>query len=358
MKTFDSIDVIIVGAGIIGVSLALELRRRGLHVLVLDRGQPGAEASTAGAGMLAATEVDGPPALLELARLGAEMYPDFVRQAEADSGMPGFSIDFSRQGAICLGHKLLPGERFLSDAELAALEPALAASSLPATFIAEDFVDPRSLMPALVASAKRRGAHIHSGSEVISLLEEGVKENTRIAGVRTRQTEYHAPIVVNCGGAWTSQLTPSIPARPVKGHMLALIPSRPHPISHVIRHRESDVYLVPRRDGQIAVGSTVEEAGFDKRVDPDAIQRLQQLAANLLPELGEARIHQAWTGLRPGTPDKLPILGSTALTGYFVATGHFRNGILLAPATARVMADLITGAPLAIDLASFVPSRF
>jgi glycine oxidase len=345
-----SLDVIIVGAGIIGVSLALELRCRGMNVLVLERGQPGAEASTAGAGMLAATEVDGPPALQELARLGAQMYPHFVRSAEEDSGL---TVDFNRLGAICLGESR-PGELPLSDAELAALEPALSASSLPATFVVEDFVDPRTLMPALIAAAKHHGAHIHAGSEVVALLSE----NNRVAGVRTTQTEYHAPIVVNCCGAWSANVSPGIPSRPVKGHMLALLPSRPHPIRHVIRHRASDVYLVPRRDGHIAIGSTVEEAGFDKRVDPDTILRLHQLAANLLPELGEARIHHSWTGLRPGTPDKLPILGATALPGCFIATGHFRNGILLAPPTALVMADLLIEVPPAIDLTPFVPSRF
>lgn len=346
----QSFDAIIAGAGIIGVSLALELRRRGMNVLILDRAQPGAEASTAGAGMLVATEIDGPPALQELARRGAEMFPDFVRAAAAESGI---SIDFNRHGALCLGD-LRPGESALSDAELAALEPALAASSLPATFVAEDFVDPRSLMPALVASAKHRGVHLHAGSPVISLLVAGA----RIAGVRTVQTEYSSPIVVNCCGAWAAELSPTIPSRPVKGHMLSLLPARPHPLRHVIRHRETDLYLVPRRDGHLAVGSTVEEAGFDKRVDPDVILRLHQLAANLLPELGKARIHHSWTGLRPGTPDKLPILGATALSGSFVATGHFRNGILLAPATAMVMADLITHEPSAIDLTPFAPGRF
>ncbi len=351
MKSFDApLDAIIVGAGIIGVSLALELRRRGLNVLVLDRGQPGAEASTAGAGMLAATEVDGPPELRELAHLGARMYPHLVRSAEEDSGL---TIDFNRQGAICLGDPR-PGESPLSDPELAALEPALSASSLPATFVAEDFVDPRTLMPALIAAAKHCDVHIHAGSEVIGL----ISESNRAVGVRTTQTEFHAPIVVNCCGAWSAELSPDIPARPIKGHMLALLPARPHPIRHVIRHRENDVYLVPRRDGHIAVGSTVEEAGFDRRVDPDAVLRLHQLAANLLPELGEARIHHSWTGLRPGTPDKLPIMGTTALPGCFVATGHFRNGILLAPATALVMADLITNSPPVIDLSPFVPSRF
>lgn len=346
----QSFDAIIVGAGIIGTSLALELRQRDLEVLLLDRGQPGQEASTAGAGMLAACEVEGPPALRELARLGAAMYPAYVREAEQESGR---SIDFNRSGAIRLSD--VPGIDHVSPDELAKLEPALAGTSLFADFVEEDFVDPRTLMPALFGWAERRGVHIHGGSEVTALLTE----NRVLRGVRTARTSFNAPIVVNCAGAWAGALADvPIPARPVKGHMLTLLPSRPHPIQHVLRHCESDVYLVPRRDGHIAVGSTLEEAGFDKRVDTDTIQRLHQEAANILPELGEARIHEVWTGLRPGTPDKLPILGATGISGYFVATGHFRNGILLAPSTARMVASIITGVKSDIDPSPFAAARF
>lgn len=348
MKSFDAI---LMGAGVIGLSCALELRRRGLDVLLLDRGEPGQEASGAGAGMLAATEVEGPQALRELARMSAELYPDFVREAESESGL---SVDFNRRGAICLGGDPGPGANPLSDAELAALEPALATSSLPASFVAEDFVEPRSLMATLVASAKQRGVHVHGGSEVVAVGEQA----GRAVGVRTSRATFQAPVVVNCCGAWAGQLMFGPPTRPVKGHMLALLPARPHLIRHVIRHRKTDVYLVPRRDGHIAVGSTVEEVGFDKRVVPETIQRLHQLAADLVPELGEARIHEGWTGLRPGTPDKLPIMGMASIPGHYVATGHFRNGILLAPATAQVMADVITGARPKIELEPFRPSRF
>ncbi|HUS20351.1 MAG TPA: glycine oxidase ThiO [Terriglobales bacterium] len=351
MNKLDALDVIVIGAGIIGVSISLELRRRGLEVLVLDRGEPGGEASSAGAGMLAATEVDGPPQLREFARQSALLFPAFVRAAESDSGL---SIDFNRHGAICLGDEPCQSGQRLTDAQLVALEPSLAASSLPAWFLTEDFVDPRTLMPALIESARRLGVHIHSGSEVATLMNDDAK----VLGVLTSRTEFRAPRVINCCGAWSSAFSPEIPVRPVKGHMVSLIPARPHPIRHVLRYREADVYLVPRRDGHIVVGSTVEEAGFDKRVDPDIINRLHQLAADILPELGEARIHQSWAGLRPCTPDRLPILGPGPLSGYFLATGHFRNGILLAPATAMAMADLVTGAKPRIDLSPFSPARF
>jgi glycine oxidase len=183
--------------------------------------------------------------------------------------------------------------------------------------------------------------------------------------------------VVNCAGAWSGQLSgiATIPTRPVKGHMLDIIPAQqlaPHTTTSgsgegvarkaaaLLRHvvRSADVYLVPRSDGRIVIGSTVEDVGYDKRVVIGTIQRLHQAAANLVPELGEARIHESWTGLRPGSPDGLPILGATAIPGYFVATGHYRDGILLAPITAQVMAQLIAGQKPDCDLLPFSPSRF
>jgi len=130
----------------------------------------------------------------------------------------------------------------------------------------------------------------------------------------------------------------------------------PHVIKHVIRAPE--VYLVPRTDGRILIGSTLEEAGYDKRTDPDTIHRLHQAAIRLIPALQHARILEDWAGLRPGTPDDLPILGATGVRRYFVATGHFRDGILLSPVTAKVMAQLITGEKLAYDISAFSAERF
>jgi glycine oxidase len=159
--------------------------------------------------------------------------------------------------------------------------------------------------------------------------------------------------------------------RPVKGHMLDVIPksklagavSATAPSAHaqmLLRHvvRAPNAYLVPRTNGRIVIGSTVEDAGFEKRVVPKIIQGLHQRAANLCPQLGEARIHESWTGLRPGTPDGLPIVGATPLAGYYVATGHFRDGILLAPITAKIMTDVIRGIAPEFELSAFSPERF
>jgi glycine oxidase len=179
----------------------------------------------------------------------------------------------------------------------------------------------------------------------------------RVSGVGTDKTHYAAPVVVNCAGAWAGQIGPhQFPTRPVKGQMLAVV-GVPHGVlRHVIRSPE--VYLVPRSDGRILIGATVEEAGYDKRTNADTIQRLHQAAVEMIPALAKGRVLEAWAGLRPGTPDDLPIMGATATPGYFVATGHFRDGILLAPVTAFVMAQLITGAKPEHELAAFSAHRF
>jgi len=160
---------------------------------------------------------------------------------------------------------------------------------------------------------------------------------------------------VNCAGAWAGKISPhQFPTRPVKGQMLCVV-GGPR-VNHVIRAPE--VYLVPRSDGRLLIGSTIEEAGFDKRTDADTIQRMHRAAVALVPELERARVLEDWAGLRPGTPDDLPILGATSTPGYFVATGHFRDGILLAPVTAHVMAQVVTGSKPELDLAPFSPARF
>ncbi|MGC2479821.1 MAG: FAD-dependent oxidoreductase, partial [Candidatus Sulfotelmatobacter sp.] len=214
-------------------------------------------------------------------------------------------------------------------------------------------VDPRALTAAALQTAKRRAVDISSGDEVTAInVSDG-----RVAGVFTTKTSFHAPKVINCAGAWSGQIAPlAFPTRPVKGQMLCLLSPSHNLLKHVIRAPE--VYLIPRSDGRILVGATVEEAGFDKRTDVETIQRLHRAAIDLIPELRNAKILEDWAGLRPGTPDALPILGPTAAPGYYVATGHFRDGILLAPITAQVMAEVITGTSCNYDLKPFSSARF
>jgi glycine oxidase len=181
--------------------------------------------------------------------------------------------------------------------------------------------------------------------------------DNRVTGITTTKTAFLATKVVNCAGAWSGQLGPlPIPTRPVKGQMVCVAMHPRDLVKHVIRSPE--VYLIPRSDGRLLAGATVEEAGFDKRVEPSTIKRLHNAALALVPRLAESRILEDWAGLRPGTPDALPILGATVIPGYYVATGHFRDGILLAPITAHVMAHVITGEKPEFDLDAFSPGRF
>ncbi len=342
-------DVIIVGGGIIGLSLAIELRKQNAQVLIVERGEPGREASHAAAGMLADSEIEG--SLKSVAQASALMYPEFVHELQDESGI---KCDLRDQGTLqftsSLDH-LLTEIGSPNSKEIADLEPVLAPSTVPIVHLKERSVDPRSLTAAALKAAKHRGVDISSGTEVLEvLLAEG-----KTTGVRADKSSYNAPIIVNCSGAWAGQLGPvPIPIRPVKGQILCVVEGPT--LQHVIR--TDDVYIVPRTDGRILIGSTAEEAGFDKRTNPDAIRRLHQSATNLIPALKESRTLEAWAGLRPGTPDKLPILGATATPGYFVATGHFRDGILLAPITAHVMAHVITGKRPDYDITPFSADRF
>lgn len=345
-------DVVIVGGGIIGLSLSIALRKRGATVLIVERAEPGREASHAAGGMLVDCALETPPALQPLATASARMYPEFAYELEAESGM---KVDLRDYGTI-----LFPSTEHLAqtraaypEANLTELEPALTGSSRPAFYLKERTVDPRALTAAAWKAAKNRGVDFSSGDEVTAVnVTDG-----RATGVAAKKSTFLADKVVNCAGAWSGQIPPNaFPTRPVKGQIVCLaMPSR-NLLKHVIRSPE--VYLIPRSDGRLLVGATVEEAGFDKRTDADTIQRLHHAALALVPDLDNAKILESWAGLRPGTPDALPILGVTATHGYYVATGHFRDGILLAPITAEVMAAVIEGRTPEYDLTPFTPARF
>ncbi|MBZ5566801.1 MAG: glycine oxidase ThiO [Acidobacteriia bacterium] len=350
MKTWDAI---IVGGGIIGMSLAYSLKKHGTQVLVVERGEPGREASHAAAGMLADLDPHTPEALRPMATASARMYPEFVHELQDESGS---RADLRDDGTIyfpdpkatlgATAAEMTDGEK------LKALEPWLRYTGV-AVSLKERSVDPRALMAALLKVAKHREIQIASGSPATGLM----LNHGAVVGVKTARTEFYAPVVVNCAGAWASAFGPGrTPTKPVKGQMLALIPSRRNLLRHVVR--APTVYLVPRSDGRIVVGSTLEDAGFDKQVNPNTIQHLHQKAAELLPELGQARILEAWAGLRPGTPDGLPILGRGDVEGYFLATGHYRDGILMAPITAVVVTQFIHGVQPEFDLKEFAPERF
>ncbi len=349
-------DVVVIGGGIIGLSLAIALHKRGVRVLVVERGEPGREASYAAAGMLADCPLEMPAALQTFAAASARMYPEFVHELQDESGI---NIDLRDQGTLLLtapedlSSRPQFGAEHKLEVPLTELEPALALPETSVFYLKERSVDPRALVAAAMKAAKHRGIDISSGTTVTDF----IFSDGRVAGVITDKTKYPARYVVNCAGAWSGSLTlHRLPTRPVKGQMLAVASAQPNLVRHVIR--TPDVYLVPRTNGRILIGSTLEEAGFDKRTDASTIQRLHQAAIRLVPALKEALMLEAWAGLRPGTPDDLPILGETTTPGYLVATGHFRDGILLTPVTAHVMAQVITGAQPDHDIATFSPRRF
>jgi glycine oxidase len=347
-------DVIVIGGGIIGLSLSIKLRKKGARVLVVERGEPGREASHAAGGMLVDCQLETPAPLQTLATASARMYPEFVYEIEVESGK---KVDLRDQGTILFRSSAHVSHPALANcglpATLGELEPALAVSEHPAFYLRERSVDPRALVAAAWQAAKRRGVDFSSGDEVT---EVNVSDG-RVIGVSTIKTSFDSAKVVNCAGAWSGKIVPfAFPTRPVKGQMLCLIMQPRDLIKHVIR--SPHVYLIPRSDGRLLVGTTVEESGFDKRTDAATIKSLHDAALRLVPRLADARILESWAGLRPGTPDALPILGATETPGYYVATGHFRDGILLAPVTAQVMADVIMESNCKYDLASFSPARF
>src|SRR6267154_419847 len=341
-------DVIIAGGGIIGLSLSIALRKSGATVLIVERGEPGREASSAAGGMLVDCSLETHVALQSLATASARLYPEFIHQIETESGM---KVDLRDQGAIIFP---LPEQvhqyaglnpAALLNAPLAELEPALARDSRVAFHLKERSVDPQALAAAAVKASKHRGVDFSSGDPATSVN----LSNGRVTGLTTTKTTFLAPKVINCAGAWAGQIAPhKFPTRPVKGQMLSLAAPTRTLLSHVVRAPE--VYLIPRSDGRIVVGTTVEQVGFDKRTDLPTIQRLYRAAVKMIPALRDAKILRDWAGLRPGTPDGLPILGATATSGYYVATGHFRDGILLAPITAQVMADVVAGTRCSQDL--------
>ena len=356
-------DVVVIGGGIIGLSLAWKLARRSARVLVIERGEPGKEASYAGGGMIADLDPVLPAELGELAHRSAALYPEFVAGLKAASG---YAIDLRDDGVIAFEEHPIDereGIRAISSEEALALEPRLKIPPDPAYTMRERAVDPRDITAALRKALEGKVA-IVCGEAVLRVS----REHGRASGVETPRASYAAPCVVNCAGAWASQVAgPRLPTAPVKGHMVALafpdelaMPPEERESRRVLRHvlRSRWCYIIPRSNGRYVVGSTVEPAGFDKALNAYRVKRLHEAAARLIPHFAEAKIAEAWTGLRPGSPDNLPMLGETELPGYFAATGHYRDGILLAPITAELIGELVLGGKADPALERFRPQRF
>jgi glycine oxidase len=348
-------DICIAGAGIIGLSLALELHHRGARVTVLDQSTPLSEASTAAAGMLASGDPHNPPQLHSLSELSLSLYPAFLDRLNILSGIRvPFQTHITLQ-ALPSGFANTTNE--LSAAELARLLPALNPGHHRFIVLDEHSIDPRQLATALLGAIHACTIDLRPDTPVLS-----TRSINNAVEIQTPSSILRAKQFVDCTGAWASITSPlpNLHVAPKKGQMLALALSPSLPLHIVVRTPR--IYIVPRLSGPNAgraiIGATIEDAGFDKTLHLSDIAYLRSLAASLLPPLADAPQLEAWAGLRSATPDGLPLLGPLPThPNHFIATGHYRNGILLAPATAHVMTQLISGVAPSIDLAPFSPAR-
>ncbi len=366
MKTFDAI---IVGGGIIGGSLAFELATRKVSVLIIDRQVPGQEASWAAAGMLAPEPESAEDIhILPLASISLAIYPRFVQAIEEASGLPA---QFRRDGTL----KLYFGPDGKSERDRAAtsqrdaglavelvsmtqareLEPSIATNAAAAAWLPyECSVDPRALTHATLTAAERNGVEFSRGTAV----ERALTRDGRCDGVVTAGETFHSKHVIiaaGCFSAGVDGMSRYASTSPVRGQIVALQPAKDAPKCVL---RADHGYVVPRNDGRIIAGSTSENVGFEKQVTTEGIRQILRAATELAPSLASAVIVDAWSGLRPDTPDHLPILGPTDIEGLWIATGHYRNGILLAPGTARVMGEWIVDGMPSLALEKFSPLRF
>ena len=344
-------EICIAGAGIIGLSLALELHHRGVTVIVYERSAPLSQASTAAAGMLAVSDPENPQELRALSDFSLSLYPEFLHRIELLSGK---TVPFQTSITLQASHK---GD-VISGADATALVPQLVQGDHRFFRLEEFSLDPRQLAQALLAAVRAAGIPLHSDSPVLEVhsLHETVEVITTVGPVRAQR-------FIDCAGAWagvSSELPPQT-IMPRKGQMLALELPASLPLEVVVR--APGIYIAPRTKGPNAgraiVGATIEDKGFDTVVHPDDITRLHARAAELLPPLASARVLESWAGLRPATADGLPLLGELpGRPNHLIAAGHYRNGILLAPATATVLADIVTASTPTLDVARFSPERF
>ncbi|MBF0158418.1 MAG: glycine oxidase ThiO [Magnetococcales bacterium] len=354
---------VIVGAGVMGCACALRLLQRGWRVTLLERAVPGAESSASAAGILGAqSEVASAGPFLELCLASRSRFRHYAQELAELSHV---SIDYETSGvlevAMDAGEGRLVAARaawmldrglrveVLDRDQACRLEPGLNPQIIGANYYPDDHqVDPDRLSRALAVAVSRLGGMFRGGTVTGLARGQGC-----VTGVHVDHELIAADAVIIAAGAWSSRLAGVPPLRtevkPLAGQIVQL-EQRPAQMRHVIYSCQG--YVVPRTDGRVLLGSTLEERGYDKAVTLDGVRRITTMAADLVPGLRQARWITAWSGLRPATGDGLPLLGPTSLPGLFMATGHFRNGILLTPATGDIMAALVQQQPLPEDLPS------
>jgi glycine oxidase len=374
-RAHETADIVIVGGGIIGLMIARMLALHGLaDVMIIERGQLGAEASFAAGGILAPqAEADNADEFFELACQSRDLYPALSRELFGETGT---NIDLDTTGTLYLGFTKRDEEEIdrrrewqtraglsvtrMAAAEARRLEPSIAANVRIALQFPDDIqVDNRRLLAALVAATERLGVRLVTGTRVDSLRTD----HNRIRGVETSRGLVSTSRVVLAAGAWTSLIPNSgaagfnsrVKIEPVRGQMLCF-KTTPRLSRHILYSPRG--YLVPRLDGRVLAGSTMEHAGFEKQVTESGKQTILSHSREIAPALSSMEISDCWAGLRPRAADDLPVLGPGETEGLYYATGHYRNGILLAPITARLITDAILGNVISPLLSRFTPHRF
>jgi glycine oxidase len=347
------VKVTVVGAGIVGCAVAYELASRGARVELIDPRRPGRGATGASAGILAPLVEGHSPSLLRFGMCGLALWDEFARRIEAESGQ---TIEYDRSGTLQIAlddaqaAELSDLARSLQSAGVphtvldrrgaTTLEPGVSDRTMMALLVpAHGYVGPAPLVEALVRAALARG---------VSIVEERVK----------RLDEIHADAIVVAAGSWSAEFvrTPPPFVKPIRGQLLVLSTDR-RPASRVVWGTEC--YVVPWKDGTVLVGATVEDVGFDERTTTAGLRGLLNAAVDLMPGLEHAQFREARAGLRPKTADELPAIGrSSTMPHVFYAAGHYRNGVLLAPLTASLIADLVLDGRERPELVDVRPDRF
>ncbi|HUR99158.1 MAG TPA: glycine oxidase ThiO [Pyrinomonadaceae bacterium] len=366
-------EVLIIGGGVIGLSIARALHKKGAgRITVVDRGSIGGEASWAAAGMLAPNiETDASESFHRFGIESLQLYPDFAAALLEETGI---DIELDRSGTLCLAFDESEAAELLSiyerqrlssvhvehlaGSDIGYLEPSVSALASIALLYPNDWqVENRKLLAALMKFARINGIRILENVEVSDVSADGV----RITGAKTSGGDISSEVIVIATGAWTSLIKIAgvslpISVKPIRGQMISLHTGT-RQIFHVIYSPRG--YVVPRADGRVLVGATVEDAGFNKSTTPDGIKSLRHAGAEIIPSFGDLEITGEWSGLRPLAADGLPVIGD--LPGYenvFVATAHYRNGILLAPKTAKIISERIAGGGASSFPESFGVGRF
>lgn len=366
MSTYDAV---IAGGGLIGATIALELAEAGLKVGVFDAREPGREASWASAGMISpAPENPQMIPFMPMSLASVALYPELIRKVESATGK---DVGYRKEGAldiilegdaqkelstiIALQHGVGLRAEALSAQRAREMEPALTEEAQAAIFRPDEAsLDTRIFTEALLEAAGKKGAEVVAGNGAKAVKKSGAQ----CRGLILERGEAEAKWTIIAAGCFSARIEgveEYAPVFPAKGQMVALR-CESASIQHILwlEHK----YLVPRKNGRIIAGSTIERTGFDRDVTAGGIRTILSEVIKIVPQLENARIEETWAGLRPDSPDHLPIIGPTDVEGLLIATGHFRSGVLLAPITARLIREWVTSERVSLDWDRVSPMRF